>query len=242
MDSSYMITQAGFIATTVIFYGLLLIQLKKSLIAANFTESKKKRIFNGTLISLTGWAIATFILSWSGFLSDFSSFPPKMMIVLVIPLVTIIWTVRTKEMKEILLHTPPESIIWIQSFRIVVEILLWRLYVDNLAPIQMTFEGYNFDILSGLTAIVVAFLVTRNKVPSQLVIAWNFACLALLLNIVTIAILSLPTPFRVFMNEPANTIVTKFPIVWLPALLVPLAYGLHFLSLKQWLGNREIRK
>jgi len=242
MDSSYMITQAGFIATTVIFYGLLLIQLKKSLIAANFTESKKKRIFNGTLISLTGWAIATFILSWSGFLSDFSSFPPKMMIVLVIPLVTIIWTVRTKEMKEILLHTPPESIIWIQSFRIVVEILLWRLYVDNLAPIQMTFEGYNFDILSGLTAIVVALLVTRKKVPSQLVIAWNFACLALLLNIVTIAILSLPTPFRVFMNEPANTIVTKFPIVWLPALLVPLAYGLHFLSLKQWLGNREIRK
>ena len=96
-----MITQAGFIATTVIFYGLLLIQLKKSLIAANFTESKKKRIFNGTLMSLTGWAIATFILSWSGFLSDFSSFPPKMMIVLVIPLVTIIWTVRTKEMKEI---------------------------------------------------------------------------------------------------------------------------------------------
>ena len=230
-----MITQAGFIATTVIFYGLLLIQLKKSLIAANFTESKKKRIFNGTLISLIGWAIATFILSWSGFLSDFSTFPPKMTIVLVIPLITIIWTVRTQEMNEILLHTPPESIIWIQSFRIVVEILLWRLYVDNLAPIQMTFEGYNFDILSGLTAIVVAFLITRNKISAQLVIAWNFVCLALLLNIVTIAILSLPTPFRVFMNEPANTIVATFPTVWLPALLVPLAYGLHFLSLRQYL-------
>ena len=228
-----MITQAGFIATTLIFYGLLLARLKKSLITTNFTESKKKKVFNGTLISLAGWAIATSLLSWSGVLSDFSSFPPKLIIVLIIPLVTIIWLVRTKEVKEILIHTPPESIIWLQSFRIIVEILLWRLYIDNLAPIQMTFEGRNFDILSGLTALVVAYLVANKKISSPLVIAWNLTCLALLVNIVAIAILSMPTPFRVFMNEPANTIVTKFPIVWLPALLVPLAYGLHFLSLRQ---------
>ena len=235
MTSSYMITQAGFIATTLIFYGLLLARLKKSLISTNFTESKKKKVFNGTLISLAGWAIATSLLAWSGVLSDFSSFPPKLIIVLIIPLVTIIWLVRTKEVKEILIHTPPESIIWLQSFRIIVEILLWRLYIDNLAPIQMTFEGRNFDILSGLTALVVAYLVANKKITSPLVIAWNLACLALLVNIVAIAILSMPTPFRVFMNEPANTIVTKFPIVWLPALLVPLAYGLHFLSLRQYL-------
>ena len=230
-----MITQAGFIATTLIFYGLLLARLKKSLMSTNFTESKKKKIFNGTLIGLIGWALATSILSWSGVLSDFDTFPPKLIIVLIIPLITIIWLVLTKEVKEILIHTPPESIIWIQSFRIVVEILLWRLYVDNLAPIQMTFEGRNFDILSGLTALVVAYLVSNKKISSPLVIAWNFACIAILVNIVAIAILSMPTPFRVFMNEPSNTIVAKFPIVWLPALLVPLAYGLHFLSLRQYL-------
>lgn len=229
-----MITQAGFIATTIIFYGLLLARLKKSLISTNFAESKKKKVFNGTLIGLIGWAVATSILSWSGVLSDFNTFPPKLIIVLIIPLVTIIWLVRTKELKEILIHTPPESIIWIQSFRIVVEILLWRLYVDNLAPVQMTFEGRNFDILSGLTALVVAYLVANKKISSPIVIAWNLACIAILVNIVAIAILSMPTPFRVFMNEPSNTIVAKFPIVWLPALLVPLAYGLHFLSLRQY--------
>jgi hypothetical protein len=232
--NSYTITQAGFILTTVIFYGLLLAQLKKSLVSTSFTENKKKKIFNGTLISLIGWSVVTAILSLSGFLSDFSTFPPKLLIALIIPLIAIIWAVRTKEVKEILMHIPPASIIWIQSFRIVVEILLWRLFVDNVAPIQMTFEGRNFDILSGLSAIVVAILVTKNKISSQLVIAWNFAGLALLVNIVTIAILSMPTPLRVFMNEPANTIVTKFPIVWLPALLVPLAYGLHFLSIRQY--------
>ena len=236
--NSYTITQAGFIVTTVVFYGLLLAQLKKSLASTSFAENKKKKIFNGTMISLIAWAIVTAILSLAGTLGDFSTFPPKLFITLVIPLITIIWAVRTKEAKEILLHTPPQAIIWIQSFRIVVEILLWRLFVDNLAPIQMTFEGRNFDILTGLTAIIVAILVTNKKIPSGLVVAWNFAGLALLVNIVAVAILSMPTPFRVFMNEPANTIVTKFPIVWLPALLVPLAYGLHFLSLRQYFGRR----
>jgi hypothetical protein len=233
MNLSFTITQAGFIATTVVFFGLLLSRLRKSLAATSFTESKKKKIFNGTLISLIGWAIVTSVLSLSGIISDFSSFPPKIGILLIIPLITIIWIIRTTE------------IIWLQSFRIVVEILIWRLFVDNLAPIQMTFEGRNFDIISGLTALVVAYFVASKRISSSLVIIWNFACLALLVNIVTIAILSMPTPFRVFMNEPANTIVTKFPIVLLPAFLVPLAYGLHFLSLRQWvgeLGDREIRK
>jgi len=234
MNSSYTITQAGFIATTIIFYALLLVQLRKSLAATSFSENKKKRIFNGTLIGLIAWAVVTSILSLAGILGNFSTFPPKILIVLIIPLIVIIWAVRTKEVKEILLHTPPQSIIWIQSFRIVVEILIWRLFVDNLAPIQMTFEGRNFDILSGLSAVIVAILVASKKISSPLVIAWNFAGLALLVNIVTIAILSMPTPLRIFMNEPANTIVTKFPIIWLPALLVPLAYGLHFLSLRQY--------
>ena len=233
MNSSYTITQAGFVVTTIIFYGLLLIQLRKSLALTGFTENKQKKIFNGTMMALTAWAVVISVLSLIGILSDFRTFPPKMLIALVIPLVAIVWAVRTKEVKEILLHTPPQSIIWIQSFRIVVEILIWRLFVDNLAPIQMTFEGRNFDILTGLTAVVVAILVKNKKISSPLVIAWNFAGLAILVNIVTIAILSMPTPIRVFMNEPANTIVTKFPVVWLPALLVPLAYGLHFLSLRQ---------
>ena len=64
-------------------------------------------------------------------------------------------------------------------------------------------------------------------------IAYNFIGLVLLFNIVTVAILSIPGPFRYFMNEPANTIVTYFPIVFLPAFLVPLAYTLHFFPLRQ---------
>jgi len=234
MKMSYLLTQLGFAATTVIFYGLLLALLRKSLKASSFPEEKKKKIFNGTTLALTGWAMVTGVLSLSGFISDFSTFPPKFVIVLIVPLIVILWAVSTKTVKEILKHTPPDAIIRLQSFRIFVEILLWMLFIDNLAPIQMTFEGRNLDILSGITAPVIAFLVSRKKLSRPLAIAWNLACLGLLLNIVITAILSLPTPFRVFMNEPSSTIVAGFPMVWLPGLLVPLAYGLHFLSLRQF--------
>jgi len=80
-------------------------------------------------------------------------------------------------------------------------------------------------------------LFSNNR---KVMIAYNFIGLALLLNIVTIAVLSVPSPFRVFMNEPANTIVTYFPIVLLPAFLVPLAYTLHFLSLKKLLSKQTV--
>ena len=43
------------------------------------------------------------------------------------------------------------------------------------------------------------------------VAAWNVLGLALLVNIVTIAILSTPAPFRYFMNDPPNLLPSTFP-------------------------------
>jgi hypothetical protein len=138
----------------------------------------------------------------------------------------------------ILRHIPPENIIRLQSFRFVVEVLLWMLFIANLVPTQMTFEGRNLDILAGFSAPIVAVLVSKGGISKRGVIIWNLVCLGLLLNIVITAILSTPSPWRVFMNEPANYVVTWFPVSLLPGFLVPLAYYLHFLSLRQMSINR----
>jgi hypothetical protein len=61
----------------------------------------------------------------------------------------------------------------------------------------------------------------------------------LLMNIVTIAVLSMPTPFRQFMNEPANEIVATFPFVYLPGVLVVLAFAFHAFSLRQLLTLQQ---
>lgn len=48
-----------------------------------------------------------------------------------------------------------------------------------------------------------------------------------------ITALSMP-PGRVFHNSPDSSLLTRFPFIYLPGLLVPLAYTLHIFSLRQW--------
>jgi hypothetical protein len=98
----------------------------------------------------------------------------------------------------------------------------------------MSFEGRNFDILTGLLAFPVGYYCfVKKSLPPVAALLYNIAGLILLLNIVTISILSMPTPLRVFHNQPDSSLLTKFPFIYLPGLLVPLAYTLHILSLRQ---------
>ena len=230
---AYVLIQIDFGLVTAIFYYLLLVELKKGLAKTSITLDRQKKIFSGTIIGLVVWIFFVSIWSLTGMMADFSLFPFNFMPILAIPLVTILIITYSKIFKEIIIHIPQQNLIRLQSFRIFVEILLWALYVINLAPVQMTFEGRNFDILAGLSAIIVAYLISKGSISKSGIAIWNIVCLGLLINIVVIAILSLPTPFRIFMNEPTNTVVTEFPISFLPGLLVPLAYGLHFFSLRK---------
>ena len=237
--SLYFLAQAGFILLPLLYYGLFLKALRSGLAKTNFIPSKRKRIFYGAVIALSGWTILISILSITGIILDFSTVPPKLFIVLIIPFVSILVITFTKTSKEILDVIPTHHIIRLQSFRMVVEILLWILFIQNLLPVQMTFEGRNFDILAGLSAPFIAYLCRAKKLHRSIALLWNVICLGLLMNIVIIAVLSMPTPFRVFMNEPSNTIVAHFPFVFLPGLLVPLAYGLHFFSLRQLMNKNK---
>lgn len=225
-------TQIGFIGLSLICLGALYIGLRKVL--KNQTEEFNGKAIKTFLVSIGLWIIVLSVLSLTGFIGDFSSMPPKFIVVLVVPIIGLVFLHRSKTFKQIIALVPHHWLVLLQSFRIAVEILLWLLFLDNIAPVQMTFEGRNLDILVGLTAPIAALLFfKKNKIRKWGGVIWNVLGLALLLNIILVALLSTPTPLRIFMNEPANTIVTKFPIVFLPGILVPLAYYLHFFSLKK---------
>ncbi len=106
----------------------------------------------------------------------------------------------------------------------------------------MTFEGRNFDILSGLTAPIIAWLAFRNgKTNPPLLIVWNIFALLLLINIVTNAVLSIPAPFQQMAFEQPNRAVLYFPFVCLPALVVPIVLFSHLASFRQLLSNDKIK-
>jgi hypothetical protein len=133
---------------------------------------------------------------------------------------------------------PLGAVVSLQAFRIAVELLLHRLYIEGAVPIQMTYSGRNFDVLSGITGLLLGlWLLSGRRTPAGLVLAWNLLGLALLVNIVGIAILSTPVSFRRFAEGPPNLLPSTFPFVWLPSFLVQVAFGSHLLVFRQLLGR-----
>ena len=121
----------------------------------------------------------------------------------------------------------------IQTMRLPIEIALYLLFAAGQVPKQMTFEGRNFDIVVGLTAPLVAWAVAKGKASRGLVIGWNLLGLALLLNVVTIAVTSMPGPLHLDWPGAPLTAPATFPAVWLPAFLVPVALFGHVASLRR---------
>jgi len=194
-----------------------------------------RSIFRKTAALLIAWLILLGILSIRGFFADFSGLPPRLMFALLPPLLVVLLFTRSKTGKKLLLHIKPQWLIYLQSFRILVEVALWLLVRNGSLPVQMSFEGRNFDVLTGLLAFPVGYYCFVKKTwPSVTAVLYNIAGLVLLLNIVTISTLSMPTQLRVFHNQPDSSLLTTFPFIYLPGLLVPLSYTLHILSLRQW--------
>lgn len=224
------ISTLGFPLLTLLFIALLYRELKSAIAKTSWPSDRKQKISVRILIGFILWAIVVSGAAASGFTSRFDLFPANAMPVVVLPLVTILFLLFSSTMKDMLPHISLKVLTQLQVFRVFVEIILWMLFLQNLLPVQMTFEGLNWDVLTGVTALAAARFLLHSK---PWVIVWNIFGLVLLINIVTIAILSMPTPIRFFENEPANVIVTQFPFLFLPAYLVPLAYTLHIMSLRK---------
>lgn len=199
-----------------------------------YTPRKKAKALAVTFIFLSGWLTTSAIIAFKGELLDFTTTPPKIFLIVLPSTLFVIYVSISSRVNTLLTVIPASWLVYVQSYRVFVELVLWLLLLKNIIPVQMTFEGLNYDILTGLSALLVGYYcLTVNKWPRVVVLLWNFAGLLLVTNIFLIALLSTPSPLRQFFNEPSNTIVAYFPFVWIPAFIVPFAYLMHVLSIKQ---------
>jgi hypothetical protein len=155
--------------------------------------------------------------------------PPTMPAVLVAGFVLSFAFALSPTARRLATTLPLWLLVGFQAFRLPLELLMHRAYEEGVMPVQMSYSGLNFDIVTGATALVLGIVLAVRRVPLVWVRAWNALGVLLLLNILSIAMLSAPTPVRAFMNEPANVWITWFPFVWLPAILVQAAVIGHVL-------------
>ena len=225
-----------FVATVV---GMLLLVLGGAARAARAVGPGAARGVRLAGVAMAGWLALSAVLADRGFFEDFYALPPHMLLAVGPPLLAALALTASGRLDPLLAAMPPSWPVGAQAFRIVVEIVLWRLAVAGVAPEIMTFTGRNVDILVGLSAPVVAYACFVRRVwPVRVARWWNWAGIVILLNVVLHAQLSAPTRFRVFETEPATTFIGDLPFIWLPAFLVPLAWALHAVSLRQLRSRR----
>lgn len=192
------------------------------------------------IYTVTGLLFWLSILSWLGhygFFDDFETLPPKILVAVIPTIIVIGYLLYSKLFLKLLKQVPPARLVRVQSFRIAVEFVLWLGLLGGFVPFQMTFEGFNYDIIVGITAFIAANVFFGKRFYKWQGIIWNVFGIMLLCTIVFISAVSTPSPIRIFMNEPANTFIGQVPFIWIPGFIVPFALAMHLFSIRQLLNR-----
>src|SRR4030095_11266824 len=108
----------------------------------------QKKTFSILLTSLFlgGWLFVSSWLALSGKLLDFTSVPPKMMLILIPSILGVIYISSSTRLNLLLTVIPSSWLVYIQFFKVLMEVFLWLMFLQNIIPKQMTFEGINYDV------------------------------------------------------------------------------------------------
>lgn len=179
------------------------------------------------IVFLVIWSIVHSVLAYSGFYHDIESFPPRFGALIIPATVLTIWGLSKKNLTWLEENRDIRLSTFLHTVRIPVEITLLYLFLNGMVPELMTFEGRNFDILAGLTAIIVGLLFLKGKISERLLLGWNMICLCLVLFILVNGLLSAEFAFQQFGFDQPNRAVFYFPFVLLPGLIVPIVVFTH---------------
>jgi hypothetical protein len=217
------IVQLGFYFWTAFALSMVFLLLKLS--------QQGRKVLTTYVVVMVAWLAYITILSQSGILNDFS-LPPRVPLLVVIPAVVIIIVLTgTKDFREVLLQTPRHIPVYLQSFRVVVELLIYGAFIDGVFPERATFKGLNYDILSGISALVVAFLYQKGKLSNTGLLIWNVG--ALLILALTVYSFVSVYYFGDHVEAAGSADFVKMPYLLLAAVLLPIAVFLHIFSLRQ---------
>lgn len=176
--------------------------------------------------------LSEILLAHNGFLQHWDRRPPPMVAMLALIFVGIISV--SQRFGPRLAELPLWKLVALQGFRLPLELVMHRAATSGIMPEPMTFTGYNFDIVTGITAIPVAYLLWRGSAPAWLAWVWNLLGSLLLAAIVAIAVAATPT-FHYFGHGQLNTWIGHAPYVWLPGVLVPAALLGHLVIARKLL-------
>ena len=173
------------------------------------------------------------VLAGLGYLADMAARPPMLVLLAVTAILATVWAAFRYADAAHRGHADLAALVGFQAFRLPLELTMHRAAATGIMPIEFSFAGWNFDIVTGAVALGLFFALQLGWVSSarrirQLVGLWNAWGICCLLIILGLAIATAPQ-VHFFGDAPSknNTWVLFFPYVWLPVMLVPTAIFGH---------------
>lgn len=165
----------------------------------------------------------------TGLLRRFDLLPPPMAVLIASVLALAVGIASTAAGRRAIASVPLATLVGLQVFRLPLELLMHRAAGLGILPPELSYGGFNYDILTGIGALAL-FVVLRAgaPVPRRAVWAWNLWGIWCLLVILGVAVATSPM-VRAFGDAAphVNTWVLFFPYVWVPLVLVTNAIATH---------------
>jgi hypothetical protein len=214
------ISVAFFVAIVLTLVALLVWGVGQAGRALGEPMARTRRWVGWTARGITLWLALTGFASYSGVLRSVQRPPPLFLFVFGSLLVSVIAALSPLGAR-LGRGLPIAALVGYQAFRLPLELVLHAWVEQGVLPKQMTYTGHNFDIVSGITALLTAAWLVRHPESRALVWGWNLLGTALLATVLAIAVLSSPLPIRMYMNDPPVLLPLYFPYGW----IIPFCVG-----------------
>lgn len=197
-----------------------------------FATNKSKT----SILIITLWLVLQAIMGVAGFYVNSQTTPPRLIFMLLPTIILMVFLFNLKKGKAFIDSLNLKYLTLLHSVRILVEIVLMQLFIANAVPQVMTFEGRNYDILSGISALVIFYFgYIKHKLNRKIILAWNIICLLLVINVMVYGILSAPSILQQLNFDQPNIAVSHFPFVWLASFIVPVVVFSHLVAIRRYL-------
>lgn len=178
-----------------------------------------------TLVIVLFWVILLSILSYLGLYHYQKGDSYSRFIYILLPsALFLIYLVRDKSNYE------KRDFRWSTALHIVrlpIELLLFQLAIRKWIPMEMTYEGWNFDIIPGITAFFLVVWMNYKRIDYRLLLGWNIISLFLVLFILSNGFLSQELLYKHFGYSIPNKAIAYFPMVLLAGIIVPVVVYTH---------------
>jgi hypothetical protein len=181
---------------------------------AGLTASVQRRQAVLAALGVAGFLALFAVLALSGLLARFDLRPPPLLFWMLSTLGGALAVGLSPLGKRLATELPFVALVGFQAFRLPLELVMHRAAAEHVMPSIMSYGGYNFDIVSGVSALLLGLVLLRRPVPRFVLVAWNLLGSLLLAVIVSIAFLATPL-IRAFGDGQVNVWITEFPYSWM---------------------------